>query len=240
MNAAPVAAIMAEEVQLHNTVDWSGKVEIGDSIWIGDYQMTITTVNTDANDVVSFFVSGADVQVGFEGVVAFEFGNGFERSIILKSMTGHINTARVTLESDWRGTNVQVLTHRTDGIAPNTFKLGGYSQKQTVTFRAPSAEVSADVANSGLFYSLMLGPDVVGNLTYGASAEEWKAALDSLLNVERVAVTRNGDGSTATWSYGYSYTVAFWGAYGTQTLPQLTSDTSLIPEIEVHLSLIHI
>ena len=39
--------------------------------------------------------------------------------------------------------------------------------------------------------------------------------------IDRVSVERNGDPTSSHYKYGYSYTVTFWGRYGTEGIPQL-------------------
>ena len=72
----------------------------------------------------------------------------------------------------------------------------------------------------------MLGPDSVGNFTYGASAAQWQTKLNTLLNVDSIQVTRSGDGVSASSFYGYAYTVTFWGQYGLEGVPQMTSSVT--------------
>jgi len=142
-----------------------------------------------------------------------------------------VKSLNTTIESSWRGTNVKLATRRSDGIVPNVFQLGGRPEVQTVTFRAMSALESKNA--NGTTFTLYLGPDFVGNMTYGSDPEQWKTALESLINIERVDVTRTGDGESAHYSYGYAYTIAFWGSYGTEDIPQLTSDSRNFTDVEV-------
>jgi hypothetical protein len=97
---------------------------------------------------------------------------------------------------------------------------------QTVTFRSATAG-GPRFGNYSLRYdahdaNIHIGNTKVYNLSYGATAAQWKAALETVPSVDRVSVTRNGDGATAPWSYGYSYTVSFWGRYGTEGIPKLS------------------
>ena len=128
---------------------------------------------------------------------------------------------RVTTESDWRGSNVRISTKRSDGIPANFMQLGGLSEVQTITFRADNANASQYQQRSSQTYKLMLGQQLVGNFTYGCPPAEWQTALQTLANVEGATVTRTGDGVSPFWSYGYVYTVTFWGSFGTEALGQL-------------------
>jgi hypothetical protein len=115
---------------------------------------------------------------------------------------------------------LQVLTHRQDGVAPNTVRLGGLAKIQTLAFRTTSASISSAAVNSSS-YTLWMGDDFVGNYTYGATAGAWERDLAQLLNIDRVTVERVGDGNSEFWSYGYIYEIAFWGSYGVAEIPSL-------------------
>jgi hypothetical protein len=194
-------------------------VALGDMIWIGEEQLIVNSISGS-----SVTVRGADVFMGYEGASAFYYGYGYERALVFKATTADVHSVRVNIGADWRGTNVQIRTKRTDGILPGMLALGGASELQTVIFRAPSAAVSSALSLGGLTYQLVLGSELVGNFTYGASASEWQTKLQTLLDVDSLTVSRQGDGASAIYSYGYSYTIAFYGAYGLEGIPQLTSD----------------
>lgn len=72
--------------------------------------------------------------------------------MVFKLQTNDIKTSRVLLESDWRGTNVQVKTNRKDGILPETYKLGADSEVQTITFRRASAPVGCTCKHDFYFF----------------------------------------------------------------------------------------
>lgn len=205
--------------QVYTTSDWSSSVNINDNIWIGYDELTVVNVN---NNVLS--VLGRDISTAYEGAVAFQSGNGYERAIIFKATLGDVSSVRVTLESDFKGTNVAVKVSRSDGILPGVVGLGSLAEVQTVTFRAPSAQASSAAVSAT--YEVWVGNDIAGFLTYGSSASTWKTTLESLLNVDRVTVTRSGDGSSPYCSFGYSYTISFWGNYGTENIPQVTLRTN--------------
>ena len=61
---------------------------------------------------------------------------------------------RVTVEDDWRGTNVQVHTRRQDGVAVGTLQLGALSEVQTVFFRAVSPAASIAAAAGGATFQV--------------------------------------------------------------------------------------
>jgi len=108
---------------------------------------------------------------------------------------------------------------------------------QTIVFRASNLAESVGAADN--YYGLYFGDHLAGNFSYGAAADEWKSALESLLSVDRVSVIRNGDGESEFWSYGYSYTVSFWGSYGVVGIPALRVMWNVSSDIEVHQNTIH-
>jgi hypothetical protein len=217
-SSAPAYAF-GPTVTLLLSVPSMGLIAVGDSVWIGDDEMIAQVINSQ-----SIVVDGSGVHMGYEGATAYYWGYGYERAIVFKVTTADVSSFRANIGSDWRGTNVQVRTKRTDGITPGKFELGGLSEVQTVVFRAPSAAVSSAIIRGVSTYQLMLGGDLVGNFTYGASAAEWQHKLQTLLDVDSLTVSRIGDGLSAIYSYGYAYTIAFWGAYGLEGIPQLTSN----------------
>ena len=48
-----------------------------------------------------------------------------------------------------------------------------------------------------------------------------KYKLEMFDGIDRVSVERNGDGVSEFYSYGYAYTISFWGRYGTEGIPQI-------------------
>ena len=228
VNTIPVFADVSNSIKMWISKPWTSlnlaadpNVAAGDSIWIGDDQFTVVAVGWPGS--TSYItVQGANVLNAYEGATAFVSANGFERALIFKLATDDVRTARVLLESDWRGTNVQVRTARMDGILPLTYQLGALSEVQTVTFRSNfDFMTNTSVHNHDTSFTLQLGNDVTSYVKFGAQPSAWKTALESLACVDRVTVERNGDGLSAVWSYGYSYTISFWGKYGTEGIPQL-------------------
>lgn len=214
---------------LYTTAPWNGLVVANDLIWVGDYELTITaTPLAGANTIAC---SGI-VPYAFQGAVAYYWGKGFERSIIVKAATTSIRNARTLLMSDMRATNLIVTTDHSDGVAPNSLLLGSIFAVQTVSFRPDSlaASLLAQSLASSLSLTLELGSEFTTavNLTYGASAQEWKRAIESMINVDRVTVTRLGDGRSPLYAFGYTYTVKYWGKYGIRPIPQLSVNGSVI------------
>ena len=217
-------------VTMRTSVSPVGVLSVGDLVWVGEEEFTVAAVKP-----TGVTVRGAAARYGYEGATAFRWANSYERAILFKSATAKMRTVRATVEaSDWRGTNVQLHTRRQDGVAAGTLQLGGMSAVQTVFFRATSAAASAAAAASGAKFQLFLGPDMAGNFTYGASAAQWQAKLNQLLNVDTVQVTRNGDGQSATSFYGYAYTVTFIGQYGLEGVPQMTSSVANLTNVNVY------
>lgn len=214
---APIE-FFGSSAEVITTTSWLGLVAFNDPIWIGDDEMRIVWVNA-----TSVKVDGMTVAASCEGTTAFTKGNGFERAIVFKAATGSIDSVRVTLESNFRATNAVVNVKRSEGILPGVVALGALSEVQTVTFRAPSQTVSRMATNSmNSTFQIVVGNAIAGDLSYASSAAEWKQALESLLFVDRVTVVRTGDGASPICWYGYSYTITFWGQYGTEGLPQIT------------------
>jgi hypothetical protein len=52
--------------------------------------------------------------------------------------------------------------------------------------------------------------------------------------VDRVTVTRSGDGESALYAYGYSYTVSFWGSYGIFGIPPIIANVQNLTLISVY------
>ena len=219
VESSPIAYVFPTAVSVLFSVFPTALVSVGDMIWIGDDELTVINMTN-----LTVTVSGKDLHTPYEGATAFYSGNGYERAMIFKATSADLGSARVTVLPDWRGTNVQIHTVRSKGIPQGSVLLGGLSEVQTVTFRAPSANLSLSAGISRNTYQLMLGLDAVGNFTYGASAAEWRAKLQSVLDVDHLEVTRVGDGISPIYSYGYSYTVTFWGTYGLTGIPELSSN----------------
>ena len=222
----PLVYAFPANVTVYTSVSPVGSLAVGDMVWVGEEEMTVNAVAAQ-----SFSVSGGTVRYGYEGATAFHSGRGYERAIVFKAtnpsaLKVSLRTVRVTVEDNWRGTNVQVHTHRQDGVPVGTLQLGALSEVQTVFFRAVSPAASIAAATSGATFQLMLGPDTVGNFTYGASAAVWQTKLNTLLNVDSIQVSRTGDGVSASSFYGYAYTVTFWGQYGLEGVPQMTSSVT--------------
>ena len=222
----PVVYAFPSNVTVYTSVSPLGSLAVGDLVWIGEEELTVKTVAAQ-----SFSVGGSAARYAYEGATAFRSGKAYERAILFKAtnpsgLKVSLRTVRVTVEDNWRGTNVQVHTHRQDGVAAGTLQLGALSEVQTVFFRAVSPAASAAAATSGATFQLKLGADMVGNFTYGASASLWQTKLNTLLNVDSIQVTRTGDGVSASSFYGYAYTVTFWGQYGLEGVPQMTSSVA--------------
>jgi len=217
--------VFNEEVMIYTTENWvsnnwiSSTISSGSTVWIGDKAIVLNSVHD-----TYVVCDGIYLRQEYLGATAFVSGNGYERAIVIKSMTSDIRTSRVLLESDIRGTDLRVITHRSDGVSADKFVIGSLSEVQTVTFRSKSLEASNWCKNNDTAFQLMLGSDIVGNLSFESGPEMWEAALEQMAYVDKVSVTRNGDGTSPFWSYGYVYTITFWGSYGLQGVPQLTSN----------------
>jgi hypothetical protein len=201
-----------------------------DKIYTGDFEFEVQTV-TDAKSIT---VSGENFRYPLEGAYFFMDGNGAERAMLFKLVDDDVYTARALLNADWRGTDVQLRTHRSDGIAAGTYKIGGASEVQVLTFRTANP-----VNNTALtfrmaedqftqYFAMDFG-DSNSETTFspavffgiGESAEAWKYKLEMFDGIDRVSVERNGDGLSEFYSYGYAYTISFWGRYGTEGIPQI-------------------
>ena len=205
--------IFEEYARIYTSESWDMELADNSTIWVQEDKLVYEVLDE------GIFVRGA--RVPFEGATAFRGAFGYDRCLVFKATTANIRSARVIVESDWRGTNVQVNVHRTDGSRPGQFILGGISEVQTVTFRGNSSAASIFADNTNASFQLQFGVETF-ELEYGADASVWKAALESLPNIDKVTVKRSGDGATAPYSYGFVYTVAFWGEYGTTDgIPQL-------------------
>ena len=76
----------------------------------------------------------------------------------------------------------------------------------------------------GSTFDFNVGPNAATANEIGDDALTYKFALEAMKNVDRVEVEKNGDGTSALYSYGYSYTVNFWGRYNTEGIPQIVVD----------------
>jgi len=112
-----------------------------------------------------------------------------------------------------------------DGVVPGSLIVGDLPEVQTVIFRGTDANTLNAV--SGTTHTITVGVETTNPITYGADPSVWKMELEKLYSVNRVTVTRNGDGVSAIWYYGYSYTITFWGEYGVSSLPQVVLPASL-------------
>jgi len=195
-------------------------------IWIGDAEIPLLSSSFSSSPSYSLTASGQYISYPFEAAVAFVWGYGVERVLVFKETIAPLSSARVSLESDFRGTNVRVNVKRSDGILPGTFVLGGLSEVQTVAFRSASLADTNEALDHADTFQLVVGDETTAPLLFGSSPMQWKAALESLAGVDRVTVERSGDGLSAMWSYGYVYTVTFWGPYGVQGVPQLSTINS--------------
>ena len=220
---------------LYITAPLSGYLAANDTIWIGLYQLTVL-VTPAAGDVTLLCLGQVDN--AFEGAVGFYWSKGFERSIVIKAAAVGVRSARALMMSDLRGTNLVVTTDHTDGVEPSSVLLGSLFAVQTVSFRPDSLAASIALAAApSSQYQLALGSEITTatNLSYGSSGDIWEAALESLSNVDRVSVTRLGDGISAQYAFGYIYTIKFWGVYGTRgPFPQLTVMSNNLAGINVY------
>jgi hypothetical protein len=225
-NAAAIVNVFDLTVKAYTTESWVDYLfaDISNKgytyVWIGEDQLKVTNVAANVIDI-----AGETAISTYDGGNAFYWGYGYERAIIFKAANVNIKTARVTLESDFKGTNVVVTTKRSDGVASGNFKLGGLAEVQTVTFRSTGMNPLTDSLNAAAAntqFTLKYGPEFNINLVYGSTANDWKTAIESATG-NRVTISRSGDGQSVLYSYGYSYTITFWGAYGTEGIPQLKS-----------------
>ena len=218
--------IFDEFVQLYltETQSWltQSQLAINDTIWIGTDELIIADIQNN-----QYYVHGKHVSQVYTAATAYRTGYGFERAILFKTIFTSVDTIRVLPHTDLAGTNLQIRVERQNGYLPGTYQIGGPSIIQTVAFRSQSYEdsitaqfgSSSDDAIPATFLIGFEGFNAItsdlGNttLTYGSSAEDWKAAIESLVSTVRVTVTREGDGTSASYAYGYIYTITFWGAY---------------------------
>ena len=180
---------------------WAGLVFAGDTIWVGEFELMVVSTPNPGTFAVN---CSATVIIPFTDTIAFRWGKGYERSIVIKSATTEVRNARGLLLGDMRGTNLIVRTDHSDGVAPNTFLLGALFAEQTVSFRPDSLAVSLSAKSNASQYELIFGSESATsvNLTYGSSAALWKSVIESMINVDRVEVTRTGDGQSPIYAYG--------------------------------------
>ena len=217
-----------EYVTLYTSKDWSTSLSSSDKIYTGDFEFSVQTV-TGAKSIT---VSGENFRYPLEGAYFFKDGNGAERAVLFKLVDDDVSTSRALVNADWRGTDVQLRTHRADGISAGTYKIGGASEIQVVTFRTanPLNHTAFRMADDEYrqYFAMTFGDSnsetSFGSAFYfgiGDSAEAWKYKLEMFDGIDRVSVERNGDGQSEFYSYGYAYTISFWGRYGTEGIPQI-------------------
>ena len=218
-----------KNVTLYTSKDWSTSLSSSDKIYTGDFEFSVQTV-TGAKSIT---VSGENFRYPLEGAYFFKDGNGAERAVLFKLVDDDVSTSRALVNADWRGTDVQLRTHRADGISAGTYKIGGASEIQVVTFRTANpmnhtAFRMADDEYRQQYFAMTFGDSnsetSFGSAFYfgiGDSAEAWKYKLEMFDGIDRVSVERNGDGQSEFYSYGYAYTISFWGRYGTEGIPQI-------------------
>jgi hypothetical protein len=188
-------------IVLYVSRPWVGLVFAGSKIWINEFELTV--LSTPQTGDATVLCSAVYVEP-FEGATAFKWGFGFERAIVIKSATTQVRNFRALAMSDLMGTNLLVRSDHTDGVRPKSLLLGSLSAIQTVTFRADNLTSSQTNMLSATPFQLVLGQETGTsvNLTYGSAASEWEDVLQSLTNVDRVSVSRKGDGLSAIYSYG--------------------------------------
>ena len=186
---------------VYTSQSWEGLVSAGDTVWVGDFELKL--LSTPTTGAYSVNCSAVTV-VPFTDAIAFRWGKGYERAIVIKSATTQVRNARALLLGDMRGTNLIVRTDHSDGVAPYSFLLGALFAEQTVSFRPDSLAVSLSAKNNASQFELIFGSETATsmNLTYGSSAALWKSVIESMTNVDRVEVTRTGDGQSPIYAYG--------------------------------------
>lgn len=186
---------------IYITQSWEGFVTAGDLIWVGDLEFQLLST---PNSTSFSLDCSAKVVVPFEGAVAFRWGEGFERAVVIKSASTEVRNARALLLGDTRGTNLIVRTDHSDGVSPQEYLLGSLFEIQTVSFRPDSLAVSLAAKSNASQFELVLGSEAATaiNLTYGSSAAVWESAIESMTNVDRVEVIRTGDGQSSIYAYG--------------------------------------
>jgi hypothetical protein len=213
-----VSVVATSNDTIYTSESWASFSLSNKKIWIANEELTVDTVS--GNTVT--LQANSEVSKAVEGAIAYRSAYGYDRAIILKSASSHVRSARVTVDNDWRGTDVKVAVHRSEGVAPGNLLIGSAAPVvQTITFRAHNASKSSDRLSEK--FNLALDGLKTGDLEYGSSEAEWKSALELLSNVNRVSVVRTGDGKSAGFSYGYVYTVTFWAAYGQKGIQALTA-----------------
>lgn len=214
------------------TRDISDKVANGDVVWMenahGGYdELTIdsTVVSGTSYELSGLFSSD------YNGTTAYTLANGRTWILAFKHTEADLDTFQVEPEADWRGLGGAIEVQRPGGIAPLTATLGSPSEVQTVALRS-----IASASNTGSTWSLVLwvedGPTTA--LSWGATAAEVAAALETLVAVSYVDVERLGDGASAEWFYGYVYTISFWGVHSSSGLPQMTVVTSSLSDVTAY------
>ena len=182
-----------------------------------------TGAHTDGSDAV--------------GVGAFANGNGNAWTLLFPVYDGSLDSFRVTPESDWAGSGVQLRLLRAHGVAPNSMLIGSLSEVQTVSLRAA-------LAHGGYGYTLQFNGVSTNCLSWDANAQDIATELELIDGIDRVSIDTTGDGSSSS-SFGYVHTLTFWGVSTLSTVPELVpfvgsavgcsdGDGSANPEILVH------
>jgi len=218
-NGVPVVKAYRPTFQAYFTSNLTGIISVGDTVWVGPDQFTVTALNATKTATLTGVITQDAV-----GARPFVWDNGYEWTVAVKATTGDLSTIRAVPEANLLGTDLKLRTTRPKGTVSQTYIVGAASEVQTFALRAANRTSAVIAALQGGF-TLRMGLYSTSQIAWGASAATVKTALETLSNIDRVTVERSGDGVSSQYFYGYVYTVTFWGEYGTEGIDQLTSTT---------------
>ena len=149
----------------------------------------------------------------------------FEWTLLFKQYDTDLDTLRVVAQADFLGVGAKIEVKRPRGVRRHSFVIGQPAEVQTVDVRAATSAVTA-----GEFKLALVNPDSGATTTtaciqWGATDAQMAAALEeagAALPIDQVSVVRSGDGAAGS-SYGYSYTVTFWGTVGHDNINELSA-----------------
>jgi hypothetical protein len=147
----------------------------------------------------------------------------FEWTLLFKQYDTDLDTLRVVPQADFLGVGAKIEVKRPRGVRRHSFVVGQRAEVQTIDVRAATSTVMA-----GQFQLTLVNPDSGSStstacIPWNATDAQMSAALEdagAALPIDRVSVVRSGDGMAGS-SFGYSFTVTFWGVVGHDSINEL-------------------